>query len=270
LHELFGVDIGQLGTSLQPALQAITAQGVAIEGGTIWRMRAGQPRSGKVIARRMAAAAVLQANQAPAKTSFYLRLAEVGVARREYERYHDRVFATNGFATQIARELGCSRLTVERCVHAMRTDVLLWILHFHDQQVAQTFSESAWHYLYTHVRRTRRTTAREEASLVRDTWKQGRVLGFYRWLYAQASVVTRASWLPYELWHMRWFYQRQAESGCPLTPFDTLSLTSLVTRSPRDAELRTQLRARTGVVVNTNTIATHRNLLVHGTPVAPR
>ena len=59
MHELLGVDIGQPGTSLKPALQALAERGVVVEDRTIWRLRAGKAGSGKVIARRLAAAALL-------------------------------------------------------------------------------------------------------------------------------------------------------------------------------------------------------------------
>jgi hypothetical protein len=263
-----GMDVGRLGETTEMLRSELAKRGVAVSQRTIRRWRHGTPTRG--MARRSAAADLLDTTDVSRKTECYLQLANIGANRRSHPADEGYVWRSNGFTAMLAQELGCSEAVIRRCLHAMRADVLLWILEYQDLKTLWMFDNEAWSYLYIWLDCHRRSHLGDAVFLLEQAWRADRVLGFYRQLYDLPGQKGVPGWVPYELWSMRRFYEQQVKDGCPLTPFDQMVLDEMVDPQSRDVEFQALVQERTGVVLTQHSLACHRNVLLYGTPVSRR
>lgn len=257
-----GIPIEDKSVGADLVVEMLCNKGVVVGRDAIYNVRSGR-KTGNRIGWKLEALETLQGT-ASRKDSLYYEMADAGVLARETnQRGH---YSPVNFSKAIAQELDITEPNINRCLRAMRAEMVLSHTEDDGPNVIEAFRDAAREYISHYDRGYSSSGAvRDIASM----WREGSMDDFYRaCAIALPYPYSLRTWMPYEADVLQEFYRQRIRNANPLSSLDQLTLNKNISRSPLSS-LISHVRAQSGIPYDEVTHYSHTNALLYGVPTRP-
>lgn len=261
--ERLGIPLGAYRESATPTIASLNEKGLSVSRNFISRVR-NNFSSGEKLAGRVVCENVLDAGTVLQKDMFFLRIAQEGLALRTTQvGPNSHRFSSGMYTEDIAASLKIDPQDLRKALRAARAD-LIYAEHQDPQaKLIRFFITTAERYLkdYVEIRGTR-SSAKNQIDRFASEWNHTTIKDFYSKQDALGHR-TAATWTPYEMEVLEYYYRQRIQNGSQLSLQDLLALEAYIRQLPITQVVKL-IAHQTNRQINDATAILYRNILLFG------